>query len=60
MTNTATCHFMNEIYEILRTLTVEQIKKMQVELAGNVNPNTRTALYCCKETIRRKNAGVWA
>lgn len=60
MTKTSTCRFMNEIYEMLKTLTVEQIKHMEIELASNSNPNTPVALYCCRETIRRKNDGVWA
>jgi len=60
MTSISTCKFMNEIYEILKPLTVDQIREMERELGTKSNAQAPIALYCCNETIRRKKAGVWA
>jgi hypothetical protein len=60
MTDTSTCRQMNGLYEVLKGCTVSEIIEMQQIIeAEHTGKARQTMVYCCKETIRRKNAGIW-
>jgi hypothetical protein len=59
MTNTQTCKTMNGYYEILKGCTVREIEAMRRIYQDEQTRDWQTAVYCCGEAIRRKNAGIW-
>ncbi len=61
MTPTNVCEMMNEAYELLRTMNIEQLYKAQDKTYTNSMSEEERALllYQIAETIRRKKAGQW-
>ena len=52
---------MNKAYEVLKTMTVEQLEraKNKAYTEFTVTSERELFLYQCNETIRRKTKGSW-
>jgi len=60
MTSTKTCNLMNGYYEILKGCTIDEIERMREIVEAEQPESIRPVMvYCCNETIRRKQARIW-
>lgn len=61
MTPTSVCKMMNEAYEVLKTMTIEEIKQAS-DLAAVSMDMYQAALfrYQCKFAIMKKRTGAWS
>ena len=61
VTPTKMCKMMNKAYEVLKTMTVEQLEraKDKAYTEFTVTSERELFLYQCNETIRRKTKGSW-
>ena len=61
LTPTGICKMMNDTYEVLKTMTVEQLEraKDKAYITFSLESERDLFMYQCSETIRRKNEGVW-
>jgi hypothetical protein len=65
MMPTKMCKAMNEVYNDLKTMTIDQIeecrnKALNDKIRGKLKPEIFNLYdYQCLETIRRKKAGEW-
>jgi len=61
MTSTHTCQTMNGLYQIMKGMTVDELRAareiIEVEQTGE---GRRLLVHCCNETIRRKLSGAWS
>lgn len=61
MTPTKVCNMMNKAYDVLKTMTVEEIKQAS-KVATIEMPLAQATLFQhqCRFALRKKSSGAWA
>ena len=61
MTPTKVCNMMNKAYEVLKTMSIEEIKKASRMATREMGLSEATLFqHQCKFALRKKSSGAWA